>query len=140
MPPSTLVRYADDDTNFDSVFKYLGVHIDVNNRFKRQHDVTKALIQKTCLAATSRQASAETIFAVMVISPFRQAAFPIKYCPWNLMDHRAIDVPIIALYKHQRHLLLSNSNAALYMPTDTGGLGLSRLSDRILIDEWAMIW
>ena len=34
----------------------------------------------------------------------------------------------------------STSKAALYMNTDTGGLGLSRLSDRILLDKWAMLW
>jgi len=56
-PQSTHVKYVDDDAQFDSVFKYLGVHIDVYNRFKRQHDVTKAILKRTCLLATSRQAS-----------------------------------------------------------------------------------
>jgi len=32
-PKSTSIRYADDEANFDTVFKYLGVPIDVNNRF-----------------------------------------------------------------------------------------------------------
>ena len=31
------VNYVADDLVYDSVFKYLGVYIDVNNRFKRQH-------------------------------------------------------------------------------------------------------
>jgi hypothetical protein len=83
-PQGTQVKYVDDDSHFDSVFKYLGVHIDVNNRFKRQLDVTKATLKRTCLSATSRQASAETISSVMVTSPFRQASFPGKYCPWSL--------------------------------------------------------
>jgi len=78
-PQNTLVRHVDDEAHFDSVFKYLGVQKDVNNRFRRQHDVTKALIRQTGLAATSRQASAETIYTVMVISPFR--VIPGKYCP-----------------------------------------------------------
>jgi hypothetical protein len=76
----------------------------------------------------------------MVTSPFRQASFPGKYCPWNLKEHRSLDVPINALYKHHLHLLPSNSNAALYMPPDTGGMGLARLSDQIIIDKWAMLW
>jgi len=82
------------------------------------------------VSATSRQDSAETIFTVMVISPFRQATFPSKYCPWSLN----------ALYKHHLYLLPANSSVALYMPPDTGGLPLSRLSDRILMDKWAMMW
>jgi len=76
----------------------------------------------------------------MVISPFRKLAFPGKYCPWNFKDHRDLDVPINDLYKHHLHLLPSSSNAALYMPPDTGGLGLSWLSDQILMEKWAMIW
>jgi hypothetical protein len=140
IPHRTPVRYVEQDANFDSVFKYLGVHIDVNNRFKHQYNITAANIAQASLSASSRQASAETIASVMVISPFRKAAFPSKYCPWNLNDHRALDIPVNSLYKHHLHLMPSNPNAALYMPVDTGGLGLQRLSDTILIDKWAMIW
>jgi len=69
-----------------------------------------------------------------------KSGFPCKYCPWSLKGHRDLDVPINALYKHHLHLLPSNSNAALNMPPDTGGLRLSRLSDQILMDKWARIW
>ena len=139
-PFLTPVVYVNDDDNFDSVFKYLGVHIDVNNRFQHQFKITKDIISKTCLSAASRQASAETITTVMLTSPFRKASFPSKYCPWNLDTHRSLDIPLNELYKKHLHLMSSTANAALYMPPDTGGLGLHRLSDQILLDKWAMIW
>jgi len=39
----------------------------------------------------------KTISIVMIISSFRQASFPGKYCPWNLKEHCALDVSINAL-------------------------------------------
>jgi len=55
------------------------------------------MIRQTCLAATSRQASAETMSTVMVISPLRKAAFQGKYCPWNLKDHRDMSLSMLSM-------------------------------------------
>ena len=97
-PHTIPVHYFEDDLDNYSVFKFLGVHIDVNNRYRKQLRVTKGIIQDTCEAATYRQASAETITSVMLISPFRKASFPGKYCPWSKKDLMELDKPVSALY------------------------------------------
>ena len=140
VPTAIPVTYIVDDRCNDLSFKYLGVFIDVNNRFKRQHTATKEMIKKSCISALYRRASAETISTVMNISPYRKASFPGKLCSWSLQEHRVLDTPINHLYKHHLHLLQSTSNAALYMSDDVGGMNLSRLSDQIILDKWAMIW
>ena len=134
------VTYVADDLDNDSVFKYLGVYIDANNRYRKQYRTTKEMIRKTCEAATYRQASAETITTVMLVSPFRKAAFPGKYCPWSRKELQDLDKPVSSLYKRHLNLMNSTSKAALYMSRDTGGMGLGRLSDQILCDKWAMTW
>jgi hypothetical protein len=139
VPSAIPVTYIADDRCNELSFKYLGVFIDVNNRFKRQHTVTKEMIKKSCISALYRRASAETISSVMSISPYRKATFPGKLCSWSLKEHKVLDTSINHLYKHHLHLLQSTSNAALYMADDVGGMNLPRLSDQILLDKWAMI-
>ena len=140
IPTAIPVTYIAGELDNDSVFKYLGVYIDSNNRYLRQYRATKELICRTCETATFRQASAETITTVMLVSPFRKASFPAKYCPWSKKQLQDLDKPVSALYKHHLNLMSSTSKAALYMTNDTGGMGIRRLSDQILSDKWAMTW
>ena len=70
------VTYIADDRRNELSFKYLGVFINVNNKFKRQHKVTKEMIKRSCISALYRRASAETISTVMNNSPYHKATFP----------------------------------------------------------------
>ena len=83
IPSLIPVTYLADDLDHDSVFKYLGVYIDANNRYLRQYKDTLDTVRCTCDNATYKQASVETITTVMLVSPFWKASYPSKYYPWS---------------------------------------------------------
>ena len=78
LPSCIPVLYIADDLNHDSVFKYLGVYIDANNRYKRQYKTTLEIIKRTCETATLKEATAESITTVMLTSPFLKEPFPVN--------------------------------------------------------------
>jgi len=79
----------------DSGFKYLGVNIDANSRYKKCFKYSQEFIKLTSKNATHKQATSETITTVML-------------------------TPILTPYKHHLNLKQSTFEEALYMADDTG--------------------
>ena len=132
------VQYAN-LRGIDSVFRYLGVHIDSNNLCNQQHRLLLRQIRDTTNTAWHKNASPETIDMAITTSLHRKISFPAKFMPWPLSKLRLLDPPLNKLLKHHLHMLPSSANAALYMAVDVGGLGFTRLSTQITLDKFAML-
>jgi exonuclease III len=132
------VTYAIED-NGDQSFRYLGVQMDINNTSSKQFQILKDHITEVSSTALHRLASPDTITMAIKLSLHRKVSFPGKFSPWSLSELRQLDTPLNALYKHHLRFLQSAPNAALHMSRDVGGLGITRLSDQINIDKWAML-
>ena len=125
--------------SIDSVFRYLGVQIDSNNLYHHQHRLLLKQIRETATMARHKHASPETIDMALTTSLHRKISFPAKFMPWSLKKLRTLDPPLNDLLKHHLRMLPATANAALYMAVDVGGMGLTRLSDQILLDKFAML-
>ena len=123
----------------DSVFRYLGVHVDSNNLYRHQHRLLLQQIREVARTARHKQASPETIDMALTTSLHRKISFPAKFMPWSLQQLRQLDPPLNGLLKKHLMMLPATANAALYMATDVGGMGLTRLSDQIILDKYAML-
>jgi len=78
----------------------------------------------------------------MAVTTFlqRKISFPAKFTPWNLSTLRKLDQPLSSLMKHHLRFMPSTSPAALYMPIDAGGMGLSCLSTQVTLDKLAALY
>jgi len=92
-------------------------------------------VRRTGDNATYKLASVESITTVMFVAPFLKASYPSMYYPWFNSELQDLDKPVSTLFKHHLHLMQPTSKDGLYMSTDTGGLGLPRLSDQILLEK-----
>jgi exonuclease III len=132
------VVYANKEVE-DQSFRYLGVHTDFKNRFQQQFKILKEQVEDAAITARHRLASPDTITMAIKLSLHRKISFPGKFSPWSLQELRKLDTPLNGLYKAHLKFLPSAPNAALYMSKEIGGLGITRLSDQINIDKWAMM-
>ena len=123
----------------ESSFRYLGVQVDVNNRYEQQHSILLDTTKKAAESAYHKQASPETINMAIKLSTHRKVSFAGKYGPWPNSALQQLDVPITPLMKHHLRFLPSTHSAAIYMEPDVGGVGIPRLSDQINIDKWTML-
>jgi hypothetical protein len=137
-PTEISVQYANLH-RIDSVFRYLGVHIDSNNLYCHQHRLLLQQIREVARAARYKRASPETIDMALTTSLHKKISYPAKYMPWPVSKLRQLDSPLNGLLKKHLHMLPSTANAALYMTTDVGGMGLRRLSDQIILDKFTML-
>ena len=137
-PTEIPVLYAN-LSRIDSVFRYLGVHIDSNNLYRQQHRLLLQQIREVARTARYKQASPETIDMALTTSLHRKISFPAKFMPWSLKKLRQLDLPLNGLLKKHLLMLPGTATAALYMATDVGGMGLTRLSDQIVLDKFAML-
>ena len=136
-PTAISVVYSNFST-LTSVFRYLGAHIDSNNSYNQQRKLLLQQIREACSEARFKHASPETIVMALTTSLHRKVSFPAKFMPWSLTSLRTLDVPVNQLLKHHLRFMPTTSPAALYMPVDVGGLGLSCLSTQITLDKFAM--
>ena len=60
VPLDVPVEYAETQDREKS-FKYLGVHVDVNNKYEKQYQIIKETIKQAAESAMHKQASPETI-------------------------------------------------------------------------------
>ena len=132
------VAYAETQ-NMEASFRYLGVHVDANNKYEKQYAMLMDMTKQAAEAAMHKQASPETINMAIKLSTHRKVAFPGKFGPWTNQELRQLDVPLDQLHKHHLRFLSSTHSAAIYMEPDVGGTGIPRLSDQINIDKWAML-
>ena len=132
------VKYANKAVE-DQSFRYLGVQTDFQNRFQQQFKILKEQVEEAATTARHRLASPDTITMAIKLSLHRKISFPGKFSPWSLQELRTLDTPLNGLYKAHLKFLPSTPNAALYMSKEVGGLGITRLSDQINIDKWAMM-
>jgi len=95
----------------------------------------------TVIATTARHklASPHTIAMAIKMSTHRKITSPGKFSPWSLKELRKLDIPLNGLYKTHLKLLPSAPNATLYMGKEFGGMEITKLSDQINIDKWAML-
>jgi len=93
------------------------------------------------IATTARHklASPDTIAMAIKLSTHRKISFPGSFSPWSLKELRKLDIPLNSLSKIHLKLLPSAPNASLYMGKEVGGMGITRLSDQINIEKWAML-
>ena len=138
VPLEVPVAYADTEDREKS-FKYLGVHVDANNKYEKQYQMIKETTKQAAEAAMHKQASPETINMAIKLSTHRKVAFPGKFGSWTNQELRQLDVPLDQLYKHHLKFLPSTHSAAIYMDQDVGGMGITRMSDQINIDKWTML-
>jgi len=132
------VKYANKDAE-DHPFHYLGVQMDIKNRSIQQLQILKAKIEEVATTARQRLASPDTIPMAINLSLHRKISFPGNFSPWSLQELRILGIPLSGLYKGHIKLLDSAPNAALHMSEEVGGLRITRLSDQINIDKWAML-
>ena len=137
-PTNIPVLYAN-LRRLDSVFRYLGVQIDSNNLYRHQHRLLLQQIREIASISKHKQASPETIDMALTTSLHRKISFPAKFMPWSLTKLRQLDTPLNGLLKKHLHMLPATANAALYMASDVGGMGLARLSTQIILDKFAML-
>jgi len=113
--------------------------MDFQNRFSKRFQILKDQVEEAAITARHRLASPDTVTMAIKLSLHRKISFPGKFSPWSLQELRSLDTPLHGLYKAHLKFLPSAPNAALYMSKEIGGLGITRLSDQINIDKWAMM-
>ena len=128
-----------DNTDQDVAFRYLGVHLDINNKYNQQFHLLHDTARQAATVSYHKQASPETIYMAVRMATHRKIAYAGKFNPWSISKLRQLDIPFNRLYKHHLRSMKSHPNATLYTSPDVGGIGLRRLSDQINLDKWAML-
>ena len=93
MPLEVPVAYAETQ-NMEASFRYLGVHVDTNNKYEKQYAMLMDMTKQAAEAAMHKQASPETINMAIKLSTHRKVAFPGKFGPWTNQELRQLDVPL----------------------------------------------
>jgi hypothetical protein len=117
-PVQIPVQYAQPNT--DHSFRYLGVHMDVNNTFDNQYSIAQEQVREVAARAHHKLASPDTIAMAIRMSTHRKVSFPGKFAPWSLTEMRKLDIPLSTLYKHHLRFMQSTPTALLHMDKELG--------------------
>lgn len=111
---------------------YLGAHIPIDPA-SDSFDQVLLNLRHTLNVLTRRRASAATKLMVLTSSIIPRFSYRCALASWSLQRYRRLDIPIQIFYRAITHNLSSFPSLLLYAAPTMGGLGLPRLSDKIML-------
>jgi len=123
-PVAIAVRHSE-------AFRFLGVDYCLDGRERAQFERTLASLRGILAVVHSRRASAETAIAVIRSSTISKIAYIGSLAPWPLAWYQEFDTLLAREYRHRTKNMATAQRANLFIPPETGGLGLPSLVDTI---------
>ena len=119
--------------------KYLGIHMDTENRGEVQLDMTKTTLGKQLRMVEAKMARSNTKRRVIESSVIPKLVYVAKFASWRKKDMGGLERRICQTYRRLTKNMRSFPKDLILMGAAHGGLGMAGIDDRICGEQWAML-
>jgi len=114
-----------------AAFRFVGVDYMLDGKERPQFEHVKAQLRGILTIIHTKQATPATVMAVLRSSTISKIAYIGALAPWPLEWYAELDTLLAREYRYRTKNMTTAQRTNLFVPAETGGLGLPSLLDII---------